>query len=273
MRARLRRLLPLLLPFTAALQTFPLARRLDAALPHRSDAALTHRVALGAVAGGLSDAGPADDAAVRAWASQLRAVVAKRSPPAGAGVAVGIAGRVAATGRVSPKLAARLVFGAFVLLSTALAAPERAAVASAERDAALSPRRKRVPAVVIARQLAIAAGAAVVAAMAPTRRSGVALAVLAALARWARGGEDGFAARVATKAAELRASRAYVPDGLSVEEYAETKLREEDYKKSLDLGAWGPRFKRTAAPGAFGKAWVASFWMGGKPPPPPVRYN
>ena len=26
-----------------------------------------------------------------------------------------------------------------------------------------------------------------------------------------------------------------------------------------------------AAPGAFGKAWVASFWMGGKPPPPPVR--
>ena len=47
-----------------------------------------------------------------------------------------------------------------------------------------------------------------------------------AQARWARGGEDGFAARVATKAAELRASRAYVPDGLSVEEYAETKLRE-----------------------------------------------
>ena len=89
----------------------------------------------------------------------------------------------------------------------------------------------------------------------------------------ARGGEDGFAARVATRAAELRASRAYVPDGLSVEEYAETKLREEDYKKSLDLGAWGPRFKRTAAPGAFGKAWVASFWMGGKPPPPPVRYE
>ena len=120
--------------------------------------------------------------------------------------------------------------------------------------------------------LAIAAGAAVVASMAPPRRSGVTLAVLAAVARWARGGEDGFAARVATKAAELRASRAYVPDGLSVEEYAETKLREEDYKKSLDLGAWGPRFKRTAAPGAFGKAWVASFWMGGKPPPPPVRY-
>ena len=231
------------------------------------------RTALGAVAGGIKDAGPADDAAVRAWASQLRAVVAKRSPPAAAGVAVGLAGRVAATGRVSPKLAARLVFGAFVLLSTALAAPERAAVASAERDAALSPRQKRVPAVVIARQLAIAAGAAVVASMAPARRSGVALAVLAAVARWARGGEDGFAARVATKAAELRASRAYVPDGLSVEEYAETKLREEDYKKSLDLGAWGPRFKRTAAPGAFGKAWVASFWMGGKPPPPPVRYE
>jgi hypothetical protein len=250
-----------------------LPHRFDAALPHRLDAALPQRTALDAVAGGIKDAGPADDAAVRAWASQLRAVVAKRSPPAAAGVAVGLAGRVAATGRVSPKLAARLVFGAFVLLSTALAAPERAAVASAERDAALSPRQKRVPAVVIARQLAIAAGAAVVASMAPTRRSAVALAVLAAVARWARGGEDGFAARVATKAAELRASRAYVPDGLSVEEYAETKLREEDYKKSLDLGAWGPRFKRTAAPGAFGKAWVASFWMGGKPPPPPVRYD
>ena len=205
MRAPLRLLLPLLLPFTAALQRSPsLARRLDASLPHRFDAALPHRLdaslpqrtALGAVAGGLGDAGPADDAAVRAWASQLRAVVAKRSPPAAAGVAVGLAGRVAATGRVSPKLAARLVFGSFVLLSTALVAPERAAVAK---------RQKRVPAVVIARQLAIAAGAAVVASIAPTRRSAVALAVLAAVARWARGGEDGFAARVATKAAELRA--------------------------------------------------------------------
>ena len=36
---------------------------------------------------------------------------AMRSPPAAAGVAIGLAGRVAATGRVSPKLAARLVFG------------------------------------------------------------------------------------------------------------------------------------------------------------------
>ena len=252
-------------PSTQIYASLPRRAAFDASL-HRTGAvagASLHRVALGAVAGGLRDAGPADDAAVRAWASQLRAVVAKRSPPAAAGVAVGLAGRVAATGRVSPKLAARLVFGSFVLLSTALVAPERA----------VAKRQKRVPAVVIARQLAIAAGAAVVASMAPTRRSGVALAVLAALARWARGGEDGFAARVATKAAELRASRAYVPDGLSVEEYAETKLREEDYKKSLDLGAWGPRFKRTAAPGAFGKAWVASFWMGGKPPPPPVRYE
>ena len=200
MRAPLRLLLPLLLPFTAALQLCPsLARRLDGplphrldaspphrldpSLPHRSDASLPQRTALGAVAGGLGDAGPADDAAVRAWASQLRAVAAKRSPPAAAGVAIGLAGRVAATGRVSPKLAARLVFGSFVLLSTALVAPERAAVASAERDAALSPRQKRVPAVVIARQLAIAAGAAVVASIAPTRRSAVALAVLAALAR------------------------------------------------------------------------------------------
>ncbi len=196
MRAPLRRLLPLLLPFTAALQRCPsLARRLDAALPHRFDAALPHRLdaslphhtaldavagaslqrtALGAVAGGLGDAGPAEDAAVRAWASQLRAVAAKRSPPAAAGVAVGLAGRVAATGRVSPKLAARLVFGSFVLLSTALVAPERSAPAK---------RQKRVPAVVIARQLAIAAGAAVVASMAPTRRSAVALAVLAAVAR------------------------------------------------------------------------------------------
>ena len=231
-----------------------------ASLPRRA----AFDISLHAVAGGIKDAGPADDATIKAWASQLRAVAAKRSPPAAAGVAIGLAGRVAATGRVSPKLAARLVFGSFVLLSTALVAPERAVVAK---------RQKRVPAVVIARQLAIAAGAAVVASMAPTRRSAVALAVLAALARWARGGEDGFAARVATKAAELRASRAYVPDGLSVEDYAETKLREEDYKKSLDLGAWGPRFKRTAAPGAFGKAWVASFWMGGRPPPPPARYE
>ena len=132
------------------------------------------RTALGAVAGGIKDAGPADDAAVRAWASQLRAVAAKRSPPAAAGVAIGLAGRVAATGRVSPKLAARLVFGSFVLLSTALVAPERAVVAK---------RQKRVPAVVIARQLAIAAGAAVVASIAPTRRSAVALAVLTAVAR------------------------------------------------------------------------------------------
>ena len=251
-------------PSTPPYASLPRRAAFDASLHRTAVSGALHRVALGAVAGGLGDAGPADDAAVRAWASQLRAVAAKRSPPAAAGVAVGLAGRVAATGRVSPKLAARLVFGSFVLLSTALVAPERAVVAK---------RQKRVPAVVVARQLAIAAGAAVVASIAPTRRSAVALAVLAAVARWARGGEDGFAARVATKAAELRASRAYVPDGLSVEEYAETKLREEDYKKSLDLGAWGPRFKRTAAPGAFGKAWVASFWMGGRPPPPPARYE
>ena len=124
---------------------------------HRS---LPHRTALGAVAGGLGDAGPADDAKVRAWAPQLRAVAAKRSPPAAAGVAIGLPA-AAATGRVSPKFAARLVFGSFVLLSTALVAPERAAV---------EKRQKRVPAVVIARQLAIAAGAAVVH-LAPTRRS------------------------------------------------------------------------------------------------------
>ena len=81
MRAPLRLLLPLLLPFTAALQRCPsLPHRFDAALPHRLDAALPQRTALGAVAGGIKDAGPADDAAVRAWASQLRAVVAK---PAG----------------------------------------------------------------------------------------------------------------------------------------------------------------------------------------------
>ena len=251
-------------PSTPPYASLPRRAAFDASLHRTAVAGALHRVALGAVAGGLGDAGPADDAKVRAWASQLRAVAAKRSPPAAAGVAIGLTGRVAATGRVSPKLAARLVFGSFVLLSTALVAPERAVVAK---------RQKRVPAVVIARQLAIAAGAAVVASIAAPRRSAIVLAVLAALARWARGGEDGFAARVATRAAELRASRAYVPDGLSVEEYAETKLREEDYKKSLDLGAWGPRFKRTAAPGAFGKAWVASFWMGGRPQPPPARYE
>ena len=58
---------------------------------------------------------------------------------------------------------------------------------------------------------------------------------------------------------------------LRIQEFG--KLCEEDYKKALDLGAWGPRFKRTAAPGAFGKAWVASFWMGGRPPPPAARYE
>ena len=77
--------------------SLPRRAAFDASLPHRLEAALPHRLALGAVAGGLGDAGPADDAAVRAWASQLRAVVAKRSPPAAAGVAVGLAGRVAAT--------------------------------------------------------------------------------------------------------------------------------------------------------------------------------
>ena len=148
---------------------------------------------MGAVAGGLGDAGPADDAAARAWASQLRAGAAKRAPPAAAGVAIGFAGRVAATGRVPPKLASRLVFGSFVLLSTALAAPER--------SVALAPRPKRVPALVLARQLAIAAGAAVVASLAPPRRSAVALALLAAVARWARTGEGGLAARVTARAA------------------------------------------------------------------------
>ena len=64
----------------------------------------------------------------------------------------------------------------------------------------------------------------------------------------------------------MRASRAYVPDGLSVAAYAQTKLREEDDKKALDLGAWGPRSGRVAALGAFDKAWLASFWMGGRPP-------
>ncbi len=50
-------------------------------------------------------------------------------------------------------------------------------------------------------------------------------------------------------------------------------LREEDYKKSLDLGAWGPCFNRTAAPGAFGKSLVASLLICRYPPPPPVRYD
>ena len=55
-------------------------------------------------------------------------------------------------------------------------------------------------------------------------------------------------------------------DGISVEDYARVKLKEEDYQKSLDLGAWGPRFKKTAAPGAFDKAWLASFWFGAQSP-------
>ena len=77
-----------------------------------------------------------------------------------------------------------------------------------------------------------------------------------------------FESRVAERAAKLRASRAYVPDGLSVEEFARVRLKEEDYQKSLDLGAWGPRFKRTAAPGLFDKAWLQGVWYGRSQRPP-----
>ena len=77
-----------------------------------------------------------------------------------------------------------------------------------------------------------------------------------------------FESRVAERAAKLRASRAYVPDGLSVEDFARVRLKEEDYQKSLDLGAWGPRFKRTAAPGLFDKAWLQGVWYGRSQRPP-----
>ena len=74
---------------------------------------------------------------------------------------------------------------------------------------------------------------------------------------------DGFAARVATKAAELRASRAYVPDGCSVEGTRKQTPRR-DAEVPPDLGAWGPRFQADGGAGAFRKARVASLRDGGQ---------
>ena len=111
-----------------------------------------------------------------------------------------------------------------------------------------------------------------VALAAPGLGGGGGIVVGAALAsRWrAKDVDPGltFESRVAERAAKLRASRAYVPDGLSVEDFARVRLKEEDYQKSLDLGAWGPRFKRTAAPGLFDKAWLQGVWYGRSQRPP-----
>lgn len=40
----------------------------------------------------------------------------------------------------------------------------------------------------------------------------------------------------------------YVPSGLSEEEYTKIKKKEEEKLKSMNFGAWGPRFKRTDTP-------------------------
>ena len=82
------------------------------------------------MAGGLGDAGPADDAKVRAWAVAAarrcrEAVAAGRRGRADAR----LAGRVAATGRVTPEERRASSFGSFVLLSTALVAPRARPVA------------------------------------------------------------------------------------------------------------------------------------------------
>ncbi|CAB9528446.1 expressed unknown protein [Seminavis robusta] len=41
----------------------------------------------------------------------------------------------------------------------------------------------------------------------------------------------------------------YVPSGMSPEQYAQIKKTEAAKAASMDFGAWGPRFKQTAAPG------------------------
>ena len=98
------------------------------------------------------------------------------------------------------------------------------------------------------------------------RGTGARVCPFGAIALRARAGA--YCAAPGRRAAKLRASRAYVPDGLSVEEFARVRLKEEDYQKSLDLGAWGPRFKRTAAPGLFDKAWLQGVWYGRSQRPP-----
>jgi hypothetical protein len=40
----------------------------------------------------------------------------------------------------------------------------------------------------------------------------------------------------------------YVPSGLSIEEYSRLKMKEEENRKKMNFGAWGPRFKRSDAP-------------------------
>lgn len=46
----------------------------------------------------------------------------------------------------------------------------------------------------------------------------------------------------------FRGKRPYVPSELSAEEYQKIKKKEADEQKSMNFGAWGPRFKRTDTP-------------------------
>jgi hypothetical protein len=54
----------------------------------------------------------------------------------------------------------------------------------------------------------------------------------------------------------------YVPSGLSEEEYQKIKKKEEEQLKSMNFGAWGPRFKRGDTPGG---DWMVmrSLWTHG----------
>ena len=55
----------------------------------------------------------------------------------------------------------------------------------------------------------------------------------------------------------FRLGMGYVPDGLTAEEYEKIKAKEKAEKEKKTFGAWGPRFRRTAAPtGAFFQVFV-----------------
>ena len=40
----------------------------------------------------------------------------------------------------------------------------------------------------------------------------------------------------------------YAPDGLTLEQYQKIKLEEEDARRKMNFGAWGPRFRQSARP-------------------------
>jgi len=52
----------------------------------------------------------------------------------------------------------------------------------------------------------------------------------------------------ARAAARASVRMPYIPDGLSSEQYEEIKRRDAAKMAGKDLGAWGPRFQRAAAP-------------------------